>query len=160
MTIWKETEFSHCILRHYVLLSPKDILSYGDNAVMRTPRDVTEAELTILRILWEEGDRTVREVADLSSAQVPTVQKLVERLESKGWVSRDRSGPVQLLRATANRDDLIGRRLRGIAEELCEGSMAPLLSHLVHTGLSADDRKLLRNLIEQLDEQSTRKKRS
>jgi predicted transcriptional regulator len=124
----------------------------------RTPRDVTEAELAVLRVLWDDGPRPVRGIADelgarRSPAQVATVLKLLERLEEKGWVARDRSGPVQLFRATADRDDLIGRRLRGIAEELCEGSMTPLLSHLVQSDhLSAADRKALRDLIDRLGE--------
>src|SRR5947207_9148125 len=124
----------------------------------RTPRDVTEAELAILRVLWDEGPRSVRAIADAlggrrAPAQAATIQKLLERLEDKGWVERDRSGPVQTFRATADRDDLIGRRLRGIAEELCEGSLTPLLSHLVHNEkLSASDRRAIRELIEQLEE--------
>jgi len=125
----------------------------------RTPRDVTEAELAVLRALWDRGPASVRALADELAAQAATVQKLLERLERKRWVARDRSGPVQLFRATADRDDLIGRRLRGIAEELCEGSLAPLLSHLVQNErLSAADRKALRDLIDRLDEQPKRKR--
>jgi BlaI family transcriptional regulator, penicillinase repressor len=130
----------------------------------RTPRDVTEAELVILRVLWDDGPCSVRAIADAiggrgAPAQPATVQKLLERLEDKKWVARDRSGPVQLFRATADRDDLIGRRLRGIAEELCEGSMTPLLIHLVQNErLSAADRKALKDLIEKLDEAPRRKR--
>jgi predicted transcriptional regulator len=130
----------------------------------RTPRDVTDAELAILRVLWDRGPASVRAIADGlagrgTSAQAATVQKLLERLEGKGWVARDRTGPVQLFRATADRDDLIGRRLRGIAEELCEGSVAPLLSHLVQNErLTPADRKALRNLIDRLDETPRRKR--
>lgn len=130
----------------------------------RTPRDVTDAELAILRILWDDGPQPVRAIASaLSSrgnrAQAATVQKLLERLEDKGWVDRDRTGPVQSFRATADRDDLIGRRLRGIAEQLCEGSMTPLLSHLVQNErLSAADRKALRDLIDGLDDTPRRRK--
>ena len=94
-----------------------------------------------------------RRIADSLRGHAATVQKLLERLEDKSWVGRDRSGPVQLFRATADRNDLIGRRLRGIAEELCEGSMTPLLSHLVQNErLSSADRKTLKELIEKLDE--------
>ena len=130
----------------------------------RTPRDVTDAELAILRVLWEEGPRPVRGIASElanrgSPAHAATVQKLLERLEDKAWVERDRSGPVQLFRATADRDDLIGRRLRGIAEELCEGSLTPLLSHLVQNErLSPADRKALRDLIDRLDDAPRRKR--
>jgi BlaI family transcriptional regulator, penicillinase repressor len=130
----------------------------------RTPRDVTDAELAVLRILWDLGPASVRGIADElatrgSPAQAATIQKLLERLEGKRWVARDRSGAVQLFRATADRDDLIGRRLRGIADELCEGSLTPLLSHLVQTErLSVADRKALRDLIDRLDETPKRKR--
>jgi predicted transcriptional regulator len=125
----------------------------------RTPRDVTEAELAVLRVLWDRGPASVRDIADEVAAQAATVQKLLERLERKRWVARDRSGSVQLFRATADRDDLIDRRLRGIAEELCEGSMAPLLSHLVQNErMTAADRRALRDLIDRLDEQTRRKR--
>jgi BlaI family transcriptional regulator, penicillinase repressor len=130
----------------------------------RTPRDVTEAELAVLRVLWDDGPQAVRGIAAMlaergAPAQAATVQKLLERLEDKGWIERNRSGPVQTFRATADRDDLIGRRLRGIAEELCEGSLTPLLSHLVHNEkLSASDRRAIRELIEQLEEPAKKKR--
>jgi predicted transcriptional regulator len=125
---------------------------------------VTDAELSILRVLWNDGPQSVRGIAGAlarrgSPSHAATVQKLLERLEDKGWVERDRSGPVQMFHATADRDDLIGRRLRGIAEELCEGSMTPLLSHLVQNQqLSSADRKALRELIDRLDETPKRKR--
>jgi predicted transcriptional regulator len=125
---------------------------------------VTEAELAILRVLWDDGPQSVRGIAAAltrpgSPSHAATVQKLLERLEDKGWVDRDRSGPVQVFHATADRDDLIGRRLRGIAEELCEGSMTPLLSHLVQIQqLSQADRRALRDLINRLDETPRRKR--
>jgi predicted transcriptional regulator len=130
----------------------------------RTPRDVTEAELAVLRVLWDRGPASVRAIADElaargSPAQAATVQKLLERLEGKRWVARDRTGPVQLFRPAADRDHLIGRRLRGIADELCEGSVSPLLSHLVQNErLSAADRKALRDLIDRLDDTPKRKR--
>lgn len=125
----------------------------------RTPRDVTEAELAVLRVLWDDGPQPVRGLVGPLAATAATVQKLLERLEDKGWVERDRTGPVQVFRATADRDDLIGRRLRGIAEELCEGSMTPLLSHLMQNHrLSAADRKALRDLIDRAGEPAKRRK--
>jgi BlaI family transcriptional regulator, penicillinase repressor len=130
----------------------------------RTARDVTEAELAILRVLWDGGPATVRTIAaELAGqgnpAQPATVQKLLERLEEKECVGRDRSGTVQTFHARSDRNELIGRRLRGIAEELCEGSMTPLLSHLVKDGLNPNDRKALRDLIDRLDDRSPNRKR-
>lgn len=130
----------------------------------RAARDVTETELAILRVLWDRGESSVRAIADElakrdNPMQVPSVQKLLERLEEKEHVVRDRSGSVQSFRAVSDRDLLIGRRLRGIAEELCEGSMTPLLSHLVKDALSPQDRQALRQLIDDLDSPPKRKRR-
>jgi predicted transcriptional regulator len=132
----------------------------------RTPRDVTEAELNVLRILWDGGPCTVRQIVDAlersqKQTQAATVQKLLERLEAKGMVDRDRSESVQRFKAVADRDELIGRRLQGIAEELCEGSLTPLISHLVkRERLTQSERQALLDLIEQIQEKPTKRKRT
>lgn len=131
----------------------------------RTARDVTEAELGVLRILWDQGPCSVRQIVDClshekSPPQAATVQKLLERLEVKEWVRRDRSGDVQRFVAAADRDHLIGQRLEGIAAELCEGSLTPLISHLVkRERLSARDRETLRELIERLEGEASHDKK-
>jgi predicted transcriptional regulator len=123
----------------------------------RTPRDVTDAELGVLQLLWEGGPATIRQLTDAlyprgGTAQYATVQKLLERLEGKGYVARDRSASVHVFTAAIARDELIGRRLRSLAEQLCGGSLTPLLTHLVRAeSLSASDRQSLRSLIDRLD---------
>ena len=128
----------------------------------RTPQDITDAERAVLEKLWEQGPATIRQLADLldpkgRQAHYATVQKLLERLESKRCVACDRSGAVNVFRATVDRDMLVGRRLQALAEELCGGSWTPLLMHLVQQRrLSAKDRQTLRNLIDQLDKPKER----
>jgi predicted transcriptional regulator len=123
----------------------------------RTSQDVTEAELAVLRRLWERGPATIRRLAedvygqDGTSAYA-TVQKLLDRLEVKGYVARDRSGLVHVFAAAVERDELIGRRLRAVADTLCGGSLTPLLTHLVRgQRLSDQERQALRALVERLD---------
>ena len=129
----------------------------------RTPQDITEAELAILEVLWERGPATIRQLTDQlypqgAAAQYATVQKLLERLEAKGGVRRDRAAAVHVFAASLERDELIGRRLRAVAEQLCGGSLTPLLTHLVQTGrLSTQERQELRALIEELDQKKPRK---
>lgn len=126
----------------------------------RTPRDITDAELSVLQVLWEEGALPIRRLTDVlypkgAAAHYATVQKLLERLEDKGCVRRDRSGSVHLFTATVDRDELVGRRLKDVAEKLCGGSWTPLLTHLVQQGkLSATDRQSLRDLIDDLSKTS------
>jgi BlaI family transcriptional regulator, penicillinase repressor len=120
-------------------------------------QDVTEAELALLQVLWDDGPATIRQLVERVYKQTgtsvyATVQKLLDRLEAKGCVHRERGGPVHIFRAAINRDDLIGRRLRAVADSLCGGSLSPLLTHLVEgRGLSDQERRELRDLIEKLD---------
>ena len=58
--------------------------------------DVTDAELAVLRHLWDHGTATRRQITDAlypdgGPAHYTTVQKLLERLEAKGYV-RSRAG--------------------------------------------------------------------
>jgi BlaI family penicillinase repressor len=117
-------------------------------------QDITEAELGIMQALWEHGQATIRQLTDRlhprgGPSRYATVQKLLERLEAKGFVARDRSLYVHRFAAKVSRDELIGRRLRAVAESLCGGSLTPILSHLAKAErLTDDERRALRALIE------------
>jgi len=131
----------------------------------RNIEDVTDAELAVLQVLWDEPDAAIRQITDAiypesTEAKYATVQKLLERLEEKGHVARDRTRHAHTFRAKTSRDELVGRRLRAMAEELTGGMMAPLLSHLVRAEtLSAAERQQLRELIDQHDRKKQRPKR-
>jgi predicted transcriptional regulator len=124
--------------------------------------DVTDAELAVLQALWDQGEATIRQLTDGlypggNEVHYATVQKLLERLEDKGHVVRDRSRHAHRFRARTDRDALVGRRLRAMAEKLCGGLMAPLLTHLVRAeALSARERRELRQLIDELDRKKTK----
>src|SRR5689334_20609817 len=60
-----------------------------------------------------------------------TVQTLLQRLQAKGCVASDPAGPAHVFRASATREELLGLRLQGLADELCEGAPAPLVLALV-----------------------------
>jgi len=123
----------------------------------RTPQDITDAELAVLQVLWDAGPLPIRRITERlypggATAQYATVQKLLERLEQKDCVARDRSAAVHVFEASIAREELIGRRLQAVAEKLCGGSWTPLLTHLVSVQrLSAKERNELRRLIEELD---------
>jgi BlaI family transcriptional regulator, penicillinase repressor len=124
----------------------------------RRDRDVTEAELAILQFLWDEGPATVRRIIDgLYGAGEPsahaTVRKLLERLEAKGCISRDTSGPVQVISPKVGREDLVQQRIQSVADQLCGGSIASLLTSLIAARrIPAGERKALRDYLDRLDE--------
>jgi predicted transcriptional regulator len=125
----------------------------------KTRPDVPDAELAVLKALWDRGPATIREITDKlypggEISHYATVQKLLERLRARGHVSRRRKGNVNEFAARLARDDLIRHRLRDTADKLCEGSMTPLLTQLVHTrGLGAEELAELRALIDRLEKE-------
>jgi len=131
----------------------------------RTPHDITDTELALLQVLWDSGPATIRLLTDAlyrggGTAQYATVQKLLDRLELKGFVRRDRTPPAHVFTPTLGRDDLIGRCLNEVAEKLCGGSLTPLLTHLVRTkGLTSRERRELRDLIDELDSRGKKRPR-
>src|SRR5579864_4775651 len=118
-------------------LSPIPLKSVMDRTTV--PHDVPDAEMKVLEALWEMGLATIRQLTDLlypdgGDASYATVQKLLERLEHKGYVGRDRSLHAHRFFAQTDRETLVnrlvGQRLRVMAEKLCGGMMGPLLTHL------------------------------
>jgi BlaI family penicillinase repressor len=123
----------------------------------REIQDLPDAELAVLQALWDGGPATIRQLTDVlyprgTDTHYATVQKLLDRLEAKGCVARDRSSWAHVFRATIDRDELIGRRLQAVAEKLCGGSLTPLMTNLVRSKrLTPKERKEIRKLMEELD---------
>lgn len=116
--------------------------------------EITDGELSILQILWEREEAATREIADeiygeATDPKVATIQKLMERLEAKGCVIRDRSERAHRYRAKISREKFLRSRLQALADRLCGGAIAPLMTTLVRSkGLSKVECKELRKLIE------------
>ena len=131
----------------------------------RTPKDVTDAELAVLQVLWAAAPATIRQITDQlydggTASHYATVQKLLERLETKGYVSHRAGGRAKEFVAAVDREELIARRLQATADKLCEGSLAPLLTQLVRSApLTAADIRKLRGLVGELAQKKKRRTR-
>ena len=124
---------------------------------------VTDAELAVLEVLWKRGPLSIRELADGlypggGPSEYATVQKLLERLEGKACVARDRTSFAHTFSTRIERGDLIGHELEEIAAKLCDGSFTPLLVHLVRSRkLREEDRAELRRVLEDEEHGKRRK---
>jgi BlaI family penicillinase repressor len=119
---------------------------------------LSETEFEVLKVLWEHGPGTVREVHDrLSRWAYTTVQTLLIRLEKKGYVACDRSGFAHVFRPLVSRDKLIRRRLSDLAEQLSDGAATPLVLALVEDHrFSADEIARFRQLLDRLEAEQRR----
>jgi predicted transcriptional regulator len=93
---------------------------------------LSDAERETLRALWEHGPGTVRQIMELFAGgkrpwAYSTVATLLRRLEAKGYSASENVDGALVYRATVSREDLLERRLRDAADELCDGAEAPLV---------------------------------
>ena len=118
---------------------------------------ISETELDVLKVLWEHGPATVRQVNAVLRRRgrryaYTTVLTLLQRLEAKGHVTSDKGGVAHVFSAAVSRDGLLRRRLDELANELCDGTATPLVQALVEGHrLTPDDVEHLRRLLDQLD---------
>jgi predicted transcriptional regulator len=116
---------------------------------------LANAELAIMETLWEEGPLTARHLRerlypDAEKAQHGTVQRLLQRLEDKGFVLRDQRSPVHVFRAAVGREEYASRQLESIAQRLTGGSIAPLVTHLLEQRrLTPQDIEQLRRILDE-----------
>lgn len=116
---------------------------------------VTDAELRVLKLLWEREPLSAREIteslyAHVTSSEIGTVQTLLARLEAKGLVRRDRSRHVHRFAPAVTSAEFAGRQVAAMVEKLTDGSLAPVLAHLVQSRALSDEEKAeLRRLLDE-----------
>ena len=118
---------------------------------------VTDAELSVLDVLWEQRGIPVRQIAHAiygqnTAAYHATVNSLRDQLEAKGFVQRDRSGFAHTFEASVERNTVIGQQIQQLADSHFEGAISPMLLALVERlELKPRDLKAIQRIIDQLD---------
>jgi predicted transcriptional regulator len=93
----------------------------------------TEGELAILRVIWERGSCTVRDIHQvLGRTQYTTVLKLLQIMTEKGLVRREALGRTHVYRACRSEaqtqrqlvKDLLARAFGGSAVDLVVQALA------------------------------------
>ena len=118
---------------------------------------ITSAELAVLEHLWDHGPAVVRDIAQgVYSQNTPsyhaTVNSLLEKLEEKQLVTRDRGGFAHVFAARLDRAAFVGAELQRIADSHFDGSLAPMLLSLVErVQLSRRDREAIKRIIRSIE---------
>lgn len=98
----------------------------------------TDAELSILRVLWDKGQATVREVHEELSAKKPqvytTVLKFLQIMTEKGLVRRDESARTHVYRASVPPERLQRSMVKDLVQRLFAGSTQALVQQALGSG--------------------------
>ncbi|HLM48237.1 MAG TPA: BlaI/MecI/CopY family transcriptional regulator [Myxococcaceae bacterium] len=120
----------------------------------------TDAELGILRVLWERGPSTVRDVHEALSQGAEgtgytTVLKLMQIMTEKGLVERDESQRAHVYRTRATQQKTQRQLVTDLLDKAFGGSPAQLAMQALSTKkASAEELAELRKLLDTLEEET------
>ena len=125
--------------------------------MVSTPKP-TKSELAILRVLWDRGPLSVREVQNVLSAAKPTgyttVLKLMQIMADKGLVDRDDSVRPQLYRPRHKQAQTQKHLLRDFIDRAYGGSVKALVMHALSSRKpSQKDIQELEALLDRLEKE-------
>jgi BlaI family transcriptional regulator, penicillinase repressor len=112
----------------------------------------TDSELAILRILWDRGPSTVRQVheafAGTRDTGYTTTLKLMQIMADKGLVTRNESARTHVYAATASETQTQRQLVKDLVDRAFGGSAAALLMHALDAeGATPDELREMRKLI-------------
>jgi BlaI family transcriptional regulator, penicillinase repressor len=112
----------------------------------------TEVELELLRVLWDMGSASVRELHEVVSRRRPlgytSVLKTLQIMTEKGLVERTEAGKAHIYHAAASQEETQSQMLRDLSERLFSGSAAQLAMHaLAMQPASEEELEEIRKLI-------------
>ena len=96
----------------------------------------TDKEVEIMRIIWDLGEATAREIqARLPGARhYNSVLTIIRVLEGKGHLTHRAEGKAHVYRARQQPEKSRGRELGHVIKQVFGGLAASLVLHLVETG--------------------------
>ncbi|RVU35691.1 BlaI/MecI/CopY family transcriptional regulator [Rheinheimera riviphila] len=115
-------------------------------------KDISPAELEVLKILWQQAPQTANQVvdalADASQWHEKTVKTLLNRLVSKGAVSFEKDGRAYLYSPVLQQQDYQYKESQSFIARVFAGRIAPLVAGFAaSTTLQATDIDELKQLI-------------
>lgn len=119
----------------------------------------TDRELEILKVLWERGPCTVREVREAlrpgRRGAHTTVLTILQIMVDKGLAEADSSQHAHIYRARQSRPGMARRLTRDLVERVFDGSAAELVEHALH-GQRATPEELreIRRVIDEVERRS------
>jgi predicted transcriptional regulator len=116
----------------------------------------TKLELAILRVLWEKGSGSVREIQltlnETTPAGYTTVLKMLQIMTEKGLVVRDETTRPQIYRARHTQQQTQRQLLRDLVQRAFGGSVKELVMQALATKKSSpEDLEAIEKLLDRLE---------
>ena len=131
---------------------------------MDQPIPLSEAERDIMELVWERGEVSAAEVRQHFEARKPlartTVQTMMTRMEEKRWLKHRSIGRTFVYSASFPKRESLGAKVRELIDSAFGGSADELvLSLLEYRGLTKDEHKRIRDILDRAETTKRTKKR-
>lgn len=103
----------------------------------------TEVELQILRVLWNDGPSTARQIHNALQAakqtSYSTTVKMLSVMLEKGLVKRDEQASPQVYRAAVSRESAGKRLVKDLVEKVYDGAAMSLVLHALKSAQASPE---------------------
>jgi len=115
---------------------------------------LTDHELQIMKVVWERGSVTVRDVYEelLKHRKIAytTVMTVMGVLEQKGRLKKSTSGRAYVYSPAQPQSEVLGGMVRDFVGRVFNGMAKPLLVHMLEDGkITEDELEELKKLLKQ-----------
>lgn len=115
---------------------------------------LTELQLAILHVLWEDGEATTQEIhavmAETRGLALTTVATLLSRLEKRGVLAHRKEGRQYVYRPLVSEKEVRHSKVRELTETVFQGDPSALMRHLVRS--NDIDREELERMVTMIEE--------
>lgn len=115
----------------------------------------TEAELSLLNILWDMGPSTVREIHEFISQKqktgYTTVLKILQIMHEKALVNRDESNRAHVYEAAIDKIQTQSSLLKDLVSKAFGGSTSNLVMRALDESTSKEEIEDIRQLLNEIE---------
>jgi len=118
-------------------------------------RDLTERELEVMHVFWQNGEATANETRDRLAASgldrtYTTIANLIRTLHDKGFLRQVNGERPFVYRPSKSYEDISSRLLVDLVERVFQGSRTQLLCRLVEQRkLTSEERAVLERIVKE-----------
>jgi len=123
---------------------------------MAREKELSTAELEVMRVVWEKGKTTVKEVHEALSPEkswtYTTVMTLLVRMYNKGYLKRKKIGMAYLYEPRVSEKETFGKMVSGFIDRVFNGALGPLVNYIAESKeLKPEEIRTLRKLAKSLE---------
>ena len=119
--------------------------------------ELGRTEWLIMKICWKKGKSSAKVVYEESLKEKKrsygTVKTTLDRLSKKGFLEREKFGPIWLYKPAVSKAKVLAREIESFVNTVLDKTFAPLVVHLAEKeNLSDEEINALKKLIEEHEE--------